>query len=203
MTQALQSFRKLRDFTVALDDNAAARCECFIFDKPGESECHITHLAVNPQTDMEIRRALIPTSRVMSVDSENRIIRADMTTREIIRAACYDPAQVNLSPHDSYCTSDIQGCQVSARDGDSGTIVDFFIDIHHWNLRYFELDIGRKEVLVDPAWANYIDAARHRVLLDLPRVAIADAPEFEDSTVVNSGYCEALYRHYTSREYMH
>jgi len=203
MFQDLHSLRELRDFTIALGDHSAAGFDCCLFDRPDDVECRITHLAVNPQAGMQICRALIPTGRILSVDNSRRIIRVDMTASEIIRATCHDPATVNLSPHDSFCTEDVQGCSVFARDGDSGTIVDFLVDTHHWNLSYFELDIGRKEVLVDPSWTNDIDAAAHRVMLDLPQVAITDAPEFKDTTVINPGYCEALYRHYTSRKYMH
>ena len=203
MFQDLHSFKELKSFRVVLEDGTGAGFDCFWFHRPDDLECRISHLVVLPDNGKKPGRALVPTTRVQGLDADRQLIEVDMTRPEIMRSGPFRRARAALEERPLFCTADLEGCRVAARDGFSGKVVDFLVDTCHWDLRYFELDTGEKDVLVDPAWTNDIDAARRRILLDLPADAITEAPEFKASTIVNAGYCEALYRHYTSRQYMH
>jgi hypothetical protein len=199
----LHSLQKLGDYMISLEDGHVVSLDYCIFQRPDETQCHITHLAARLSDRPEDNRALIPTGRILSVDDENQSIRINMTKPELIRASVGHRIMPLLKSAPEFSTKDLLGCRVSARDGDSGVVVDFLVDAHRWDLRYFELDTGSKVVLVDPAWVSDIDASHGHIAFDLPLDAISQAPAFKDSTVINSGYCEVLYRHFTSRQYMH
>jgi hypothetical protein len=203
MPQHLHRFHSLQRYRVSLRDCANLSFHCFWFDRPDTLECRISHIAVGHIPDCSPDQALVPVNRVLAIDGDHRVVRVDMSLAELTHGGPFEVAVAALKDRPAFCSLDVEGSRVRARDGDSGRVVDFLVDTRHWDLRYFELAIGGRETLVDPAWANEIDPAHRRVLLDLPVDAINDAPEFKSSTVVNPGYCEALYRHYTSRQYMH
>jgi sporulation protein YlmC with PRC-barrel domain len=203
MAQALHRYRQLRHYRVELADGDRAYFDCFWFDEPDDLECRISHLVVSPDQWWQSGKVLVPTGRIQDLDDDDQIIKVCMTREEVTHGGPFESAVHALRERPAYNAADVVGCDVITRDGESGKVVDILVDVNHWDLRYLELDTGPKEVLVDPAWTNGIDVENNLIRLDLPADAIDGAPEFRTSTIINSGYCEALYRHYTSRQFLH
>ena len=203
MAQELYSLRRLKGYLVELTDGSVAELDCFWFLNPASPGCRITHVSVGPFRANETEIGIAPTSRISSMDDERRLIHLGMTREELTHGGPYRQAVAALKARPSYNSEELEGCLVSARGQESGTIVNFIIDVGHWDLRFFELDIGDKEVLVEPVWTNDIDLFRRKIRFDLPASAIAEAPAYQASAEVNRGYCEALYKHYSRHQHLH
>ena len=89
---------------------------------------------------------------------------------------------------------------VHATDGDIGGVKGLLVDDKTWAIRYLVVNTsgwwGGHEVLISPEWINDIDWLEGRVVVDLPRQAVKDAPPY-DSTVPLTRELEAdIFNHY-------
>ena len=200
MIRELYSYRALREFVILLTDGTPAQLHCFWFVRPAPLECRITHLAVAPLMNRSGSIALAPTGRVSGADDERQLIHLDMSPAELMRGGSYHRATRALKAYPSYSTDELNGCRVMARNRKCGTVVDFFVDIRRWDLRFYELTIGRKDVLVEPGWTTTIDPSNHKIDLDLPAAAITAAPAYHPGAPVNGVYCDTLHRHYLAHQ---
>jgi len=95
---------------------------------------------------------------------------------------------------------EVTGYAIEATDGWLGHVDDFLMDDETWTLRYMVVDTGGwwsgKKVLVAPAWIREIDWTSSRVIVDLERDVIKQAPPFDPSRPVGRAYEEELYAYY-------
>jgi hypothetical protein len=94
---------------------------------------------------------------------------------------------------------------IHARDGDIGHVADFLVDTRAWTIRYMVIDTrnwlpGRK-VLVSPQWIEDISWSENRVVLDLFKQQIREAPEFHPGTPLSRDDEETLFAHYRRAPY--
>lgn len=99
---------------------------------------------------------------------------------------------------------DVSGYTIQATDGEIGSVSDFILDDEPWVIRYVVVDTGNwlpgKKVLVAPPWISRVDWKNSNVYVNLSRVAIKDAPEF-DSDKLDRDYESRLYQHYGQENY--
>ena len=102
-------------------------------------------------------------------------------------------------------TNDVSGHHVEALDGEVGHVEDFLIDDQTWAIRYLIVDTrdwlpGRK-VLISPKWIERVSWSEKQVVVDLPREASRQAPEYTDGEAVTRDQETALHRHYNRDGY--
>jgi hypothetical protein len=203
LNEELYSLQQLKEYRFMLNDGSIAELDCFWFVRPTNPECRITHLSVGPLHRPDGIIGLVPTCRIAFFDDDRQIIYLDMNREELIHGGSYRRAVAALKARPSYNSRELSGCLVSARGENSGKVVNFIVDVEHWDLLFFDLEIDNKEVLVEPVWTSDIDLPARRIRLDLPATAIATAPACRNPAHVDRGYCEAIYDHFSPHQDLH
>ena len=102
-------------------------------------------------------------------------------------------------------TNDVSGHHVEASDGEIGHVEDFLIDDETWAIRYLIVDtrdwLPGRRVLISPRWIERVSWSEKQVVVDLPREAIRQAPEYTDGEAVTRDQESALHRHYNRPGY--
>ena len=101
---------------------------------------------------------------------------------------------------------EVIGYHIQAMDKDIGHIEDFIVDQNMWVIRYLIIDTSNwlpasKRVLVAPTWADRVDWAKRKVLIDLTSKQVKNSPEFDYSLPVNREYETILYDYYGRPHY--
>lgn len=86
----------------------------------------------------------------------------------------------------------VHGYHLAAKDGEIGHVDEFIVDDQTWRIRYIIADTrkwlpGRKVVLA-PRWAEAVDWASRRLVVDLTRAEVEAAPEYDPRAPVNLDY---------------
>lgn len=97
-------------------------------------------------------------------------------------------------------THEVVDYHLQAQDGEIGHVTDFIVDDTTWSIRYMVVDTRNwwpgKKVLVAPQWIQSIRWAGEKVAVDLTRVAIKSAPEYDPARLLNREYETQLHQHY-------
>jgi len=100
-------------------------------------------------------------------------------------------------------TSDVNGYDIEASDGEIGDVKDFIIDDETWAIRYLIVDTGGwlpgKKVLIAPQWIERVSWEESKVFINLSRDAIEKSPEFTEE--LTRDYEAGLYKHYNRQGY--
>lgn len=100
-------------------------------------------------------------------------------------------------------TSDVNGYDIEASDGEIGDVKDFIIDEDTWAIRYLIVDTGGwlpgKKVLIAPQWIERVSWEESKVFVNLSRDAIEKSPEFTEE--LTRDYEAGLYKHYNRQGY--
>ena len=92
------------------------------------------------------------------------------------------------------------GHHVHATDGDIGHVRDLLVDDRHWSIRYLIVDTGTwwggHQVLIAPRWIRQVSWREAKVLVDLTRQAVQDAPAFDSIAGLERQQEEAMHQHY-------
>ncbi len=99
----------------------------------------------------------------------------------------------------------VTGYHIQASDGDIGHIEDFIIDDEMWAIRYLIIDTvnwwSGKNVLVSPQWIERGSWDEPKVLINVPRMSIKQAPEYTDISLLTRNYEDKLHQHYNHQVY--
>jgi hypothetical protein len=99
----------------------------------------------------------------------------------------------------------LKGFTIRARDGEIGTLDQFYFDDETWAIRYLEVDTRNwwpgKKVLVAPQWIENVSWPDSKVYVDLTRETIRNAPEWLKSMTVTREYENRLYDYYDRSPY--
>ena len=99
---------------------------------------------------------------------------------------------------------EVTGYRIVAGDDEVGHVEEFILDDANWTLRYMVVDtknwLPGKKVLVSPDWIRDIAWAERRVLVDLTKKAIDNAPAYDPAEPVNRVLETQLYD-YLGRPY--
>lgn len=101
----------------------------------------------------------------------------------------------------------VVGYHVHARDGDIGHVDGLLIDEETWAIRYLVVNtsnwwLGHK-VLVAPEWVTEIDWNQERVVVDLSRKSIEEAPPYDPTATFDRQREAQLYDHHGKSRYRH
>lgn len=97
-------------------------------------------------------------------------------------------------------TKDVVGYYLEALDGEIGHVKDFVIQHESWTIRYVEVDTRNwwpgKKVLVAPAWIKAMQWPEQKVLVNLNREIIKQAPEYDHNKPITPKYETELFDYY-------
>ena len=94
--------------------------------------------------------------------------------------------------------------KIHAQDGEIGRVHDFIIGEEDWRVRYLVVRTGvwfGKDVLVAPEWIGGISFEQGEVLVNLPRSAIKQAPDYNSRAPLSRSYEQRLHDHYGRKRY--
>ena len=102
-------------------------------------------------------------------------------------------------------TKAVTGYHIHATDGEIGHVEDFIIDDETWAIRYLVIDTRNwwpgKKILVSPEWIEQINWSAAKVIVNLSRESIKQAPEYVESTPLSRDYETQLHGHYQRQGY--
>jgi hypothetical protein len=94
----------------------------------------------------------------------------------------------------------LYGCDVVARDGMTGKVMDLVIDVRYFSIRYLMVaihdDAAVRNVLLSPAWIDHVDWKERSVNVDLQGAVIVTAPHFNTAAGISREYEARLLAHY-------
>jgi hypothetical protein len=94
---------------------------------------------------------------------------------------------------------------IGAVDGDIGTVADAYFDDASWTIRYLVVDTGRwlpgRHVLLSPHAVAAIDADGERIVTNLTKQQVRDAPGLEAARPVSRQHEAALCAYYGHPQY--
>ena len=84
--------------------------------------------------------------------------------------------------------NDILGYSIAARDGEFGSVSDFYFDDHYWSVRYLVVDTGNwlpgRKVLLSPSTIGTLSHDDKRLSVDLDKQQIEDSPGVDSDAPV-------------------
>jgi uncharacterized protein YrrD len=102
-------------------------------------------------------------------------------------------------------SQDVTGSHLLATDGELGHVEDFLIDDATWTIRYLLVDTRNwwpgKKALISPAWIERISWLESKVVVNLAREAIKQAPEYLEGEPLTRDYEASLHAHYQREKY--
>jgi hypothetical protein len=117
-------------------------------------------------------------------------------------AAASEEMAARLAPEDAHLrsASEVKGYAIQATDGELGEVEDFLFDDATWAIRYLEVDPRRwwpsAHVLVSVEWVREIDWEESKVVVEVTRDAVRNAPPYDPSARMDREWERGLHRHY-------
>ena len=100
---------------------------------------------------------------------------------------------------------EVKGYGIEAKDGEIGHVEDFFVEDDSWTVRYMVVDTGKwlpgRKVLIAPRWAEGIDWAEGRVLVDLDREGVKESPLYDPNSEIHRDYELAIHEYFGRKPY--
>lgn len=96
---------------------------------------------------------------------------------------------------------EVSGYDIHAVDGDIAKIDDFITDDEMWQIRYMIIALEDKKGILAVQWVDHVDWADRSVIVNLEKMIIKLAPEFDPTTPVNREYEVRLYDYYGRPKY--
>jgi hypothetical protein len=94
----------------------------------------------------------------------------------------------------------LMGYSLHGRDGDMGSVRDFYFDDNHWAVRYLVVDTGNwlreRQVLISPYALTAVVRDEHHIDIDLTRQQVNDSPSLDDDKPVSRQFEKAYYGYY-------
>jgi len=90
--------------------------------------------------------------------------------------------------------------RVHASDGDLGHVEGLLVDERTWSIRYMIVNTSNwwvgHSVLISPEWIDNVSWINEKVMIDLTRQAIKDAPPYDSTVQLNREHELGIYKHY-------
>jgi sporulation protein YlmC with PRC-barrel domain len=94
----------------------------------------------------------------------------------------------------------LKGYKLHSRDGEIGSVKEFYFDDHHWTVRYLVADTGSwltgRQVLLSPYALGAVDTAGKDIVVDLTKKQIEESPALEKHKPVSRQFEESYYGYY-------
>ncbi len=115
-----------------------------------------------------------------------------------------EPPRKDDDPHLRSCNA-VTGYHVHANDGDIGHVEGFIVDTGTWAIRYVIVNTSNwwlgHLALVAPEWIDSVTWAERRLLVDLTRQQVKDAPPYDASVAIDRAAEERIYSYYGRDSY--
>jgi uncharacterized protein YrrD len=99
----------------------------------------------------------------------------------------------------------LKGYKLNSRDGELGSIKEFYFDDRHWTIRYLVADTGNwltgKQVLLSPYALGAVNAEKKDIVVDLTKKQIEGSPSLASDKPVSRQYEESYYGYYGTPPY--
>ncbi|MBF0298039.1 MAG: hypothetical protein HQK51_04925 [Oligoflexia bacterium] len=127
------------------------------------------------------------------------------SSEDLVKNGNYIENENNLEKHrtaDPHLRSveDVRSYGIHAIDGDIGHVEDLIIDDEMWDILYLVIDtrnwILGKKIVISPRWIKQVNWVDKKVVVDLPREAIKNSPEYHASTIIDQNYKNKLKDYY-------
>ena len=109
-------------------------------------------------------------------------------------------------PHLRSC-KEVTGYHIEAVDGEIGHVQGLLIDEDSWAIRYLIVNTSNwwlgHQVLVAPEWITDVSWLDRKVMIDLTRQAIQDAPPYDPALLPDRPQETLVYEHYGRDGYWH
>ncbi|MCX5824170.1 MAG: PRC-barrel domain-containing protein, partial [Deltaproteobacteria bacterium] len=94
----------------------------------------------------------------------------------------------------------LKGYKLDSRDGEIGTVKEFYFDDHHWTIRYLVADTGTwlmgRQVLISPYALVAVNKEEQHITVDLTKKQIEDSPSLNSDKPVSRQFEETYYGYY-------
>jgi len=94
----------------------------------------------------------------------------------------------------------LKGYRLSGRDGDIGTVKEFYFDDQHWTIRYLVADTGSwltsRQVLISPYALVAVNKEEQHIVTGLTKKQIEDSPSLDSDKPVSRQFEETYYGYY-------
>jgi hypothetical protein len=99
-----------------------------------------------------------------------------------------------------YTLSNLEGCSLRARDGEIGSVQDFYFDDEAWAIRYLVADTGKwlpgRKVLISPMSLGRVDRNEKHIEVNLTRDQIEKCPPVDTRKPISRQHEVEFYDHY-------
>ena len=122
-----------------------------------------------------------------------------MQSEALAEPAPPDHVDTDGDPHLRSSAELANSYAIHAHDGEIGRVYDFIVDDQRWQVRYVVVRTGvwfGKDVLLAPTSIDQISFERREILVNLPRAAIKEAPEYDSRAPLSRSYEQQLHDHY-------
>jgi uncharacterized protein YrrD len=89
----------------------------------------------------------------------------------------------------------LKGYKLNSRDGEIGSVKDFYFDDQHWTIRYLVADTGNwltgRQVLLSPYALGAIDSVGKAIAVDLTKKQIEQSPSLDSDKPVSRQFEES------------
>jgi uncharacterized protein YrrD len=94
----------------------------------------------------------------------------------------------------------LKGFKLHAKDGEIGSVEEFYFDDKHWTVRYLVVDTGNwlmgREVLISPYAVTSVDRDLKTISVNLTKKQIEDSPLIESHKPVSRQFEDSYYAYY-------
>ncbi|WP_321479938.1 PRC-barrel domain-containing protein [uncultured Bacteroides sp.] len=102
-------------------------------------------------------------------------------------------------------TYNVDGYYIQASNGEIGHVEDFIINDETWEIVYLVIDTKNwwpgKKVLVSPRWMEQVSFDESKLVVNLSREAIKEAPEYVEESLLTREYELKLHEYYNQKGY--
>ncbi len=99
----------------------------------------------------------------------------------------------------------LRGYTLQSRDGEIGTVKEFYFDDQHWTIRYLVADTGNwltgRTVLISPHSLIGVNKEEHQIVIDLTKKQIEESPSLTSDKPVSRQFEEAYLGYYGMSPY--
>ena len=223
----LRSMNDLRDYAIRATDGDIGHVKDFYFD---DERWTVRYLVVETGTWLSGRKVLISPVSIGRPNWTDKALPAALTKEQVRNSPDIDTQKPVSRQHEiSYLDyygypyywaagglrgdddphlrsgAEVMRYHIEATDGDIGRVHSVLVDEDTWALRYFVVDTSNwwhgHRVLISPQWINEVRWSDARVVIDLTRQAVKDAPVYDSDAKLNREQEESLYNHYERPAY--
>jgi uncharacterized protein YrrD len=94
----------------------------------------------------------------------------------------------------------LKGYKLNSRDGEIGTVKEFYFDDRHWTIRYLVADTGNwltgRQVLISPYALGAVNREAENIVVDLTKKQIEESPSLDSDKPVSRQFEASYYGYY-------